>query len=104
MLGTITRAARLAADSAAQAATKVATKVADLYAYPSRRDTYPVSMPVGRRAGGPGLALALLLALGLLYLAIQGGVKSKGTGVRSPTGAKPLQTWEGEGGATPADD
>ena len=97
MLGNITRVARLAADSAARAA----NQVADRYAYPRRRNTYPASMPVGRRSAGPAVPVAVLLVLALMWWLRQG---TKANRPRPAAGTKPVQTWENEGGATRAAD
>lgn len=99
MLGHITRGARLAADTAAYAA----NQVVDRYAYPGRQDTYPASMLVGRRSGGPALAVTLLLALGLLWLAASQRVCNRTSHRRKgmSNSSQPMQTWEGEGGARP---
>lgn len=104
MLANITRVARRAADSAAQTANQVVDRVP----YPGRRGTYPASMPVGRRGGGLSLAVTLLLALGVLWLASQlmcqntrQNTHARQRGKGAPGAGKPLQTWEGEGGATP---
>ncbi len=56
-----------------------------------------------RRPGGQALTVTLLLALGvLLWLASQRErmhTPARQRGKLTPTCAKPLQTWEGEGGA-----